>query len=209
MCGPEIDFDTLEPLHPWDNSIAGVKLNRHHAFRSIMSISDLTKDVDVSAHGGMTSWEDLVYSILYGANTVQVLTTFMRYGFRRIPDMLRGLSDFMDKHGFATIEDMRGLILPKLTRFKPEQTYKFLNIYQQMKGVVVAGVDEDKCNGCGLCEEICPHDAIRVIDTVAAVDKGQCDGCNMCAMACTEKAIALQNLDLYWKLSEIPAKIPV
>ena len=47
--------------------------------------------------------------------------------------------------------------------------------------VSIARVDESKCNGCGICERVCPTLSIRVgEDFLAHVDESSCTGCTAC-----------------------------
>ncbi|NPV59335.1 MAG: 4Fe-4S binding protein [Actinobacteria bacterium] len=53
-------------------------------------------------------------------------------------------------------------------------------------------VDEDLCNGCGVCaEERCPARAIRVEEEKAAVDIEKCIGCGLCVTGCPNDALRL------------------
>jgi ferredoxin len=53
-------------------------------------------------------------------------------------------------------------------------------------------VNADACTGCGVCEELCQTDAIRIEDaTVAAIDSGRCIGCGLCVSCCPEDAVRL------------------
>ena len=55
-----------------------------------------------------------------------------------------------------------------------------------------ARVDAESCTACGLCEEICPVQAIAVNQGDAAVVKADaCIGCGLCASVCPVTAIAL------------------
>ena len=66
-------------------------------------------------------------------------------------------------------------------------------------GGKVAVIDESKCTGCGLCEELCRYDAIRNL----TVDPVSCEGCGFCARACPEGAIDMKpNISGKWFVSK-------
>lgn len=45
------------------------------------------------------------------------------------------------------------------------------------------------CIGCRKCEQICPFQAIRVIDNLAVIDYHKCTSCGKCVEACPMKTI--------------------
>ena len=47
----------------------------------------------------------------------------------------------------------------------------------------------ESCKACGLCEEVCPDDAVREVEEVYAIDYEFCKGCGLCAYECPAKAI--------------------
>jgi len=55
---------------------------------------------------------------------------------------------------------------------------------------MAAIVDEEKCTGCGICENECPQEAITV-DDVARVDADLCTECGVCVDECPNQAISL------------------
>ncbi|HEY5054927.1 MAG TPA: NAD-dependent dihydropyrimidine dehydrogenase subunit PreA [Acidobacteriaceae bacterium] len=121
--------------------------------------------IPMSGIGGVSSWRDAVEFFLLGCGTVQVCTAAMHYGYRIVEDMIDGLSNWMDAKGFATIEDFRGLSLPRVT------DWKHLNLNYK----IVASIDESLCIGCQLCHIACwdgAHQCIH-LDRVSGVVDGQ------------------------------------
>src|SRR5438067_1117387 len=72
----------------------------------------------ISGMGGIATWKDAAEFLLLGATTLQVCTTVMHYGFRVIEDLCDGLSAWMDEKGFASISDVIGKSLNRVSDFK-------------------------------------------------------------------------------------------
>ena len=55
----------------------------------------------------------------------------------------------------------------------------------EVEGIPVL-IDDESCTGCGICEENCPHDAIRVNKTIgkAEITEILCKGCGLCSNVC-------------------------
>ena len=80
--------------------------------------SDPEVGLPISGIGGIAGWREAAEFILLGCSTVQVCTAAMHYGYRIVEDMIDGLSNWMDEKGFRTVNDFRGLSLPKTTEWK-------------------------------------------------------------------------------------------
>jgi NAD-dependent dihydropyrimidine dehydrogenase PreA subunit len=53
-------------------------------------------------------------------------------------------------------------------------------------------LDQALCNGCGRCEEVCPHAVYSVVNRKAVVaNRGNCMQCGACRMNCPAGAIAV------------------
>ena len=59
---------------------------------------------------------------------------------------------------------------------------------------LVAEVDPDFCNRCGLCVSVCPYGARVLEDGPARVVEGVCTGCGSCAVACPSAATTMRNM---------------
>lgn len=58
------------------------------------------------------------------------------------------------------------------------------------KGAVTIRGCSAGCIGCGLCQKICPHDAIHVEQNLAIIDYSKCTSCGLCATVCPKHLIA-------------------
>jgi len=52
-------------------------------------------------------------------------------------------------------------------------------------------VDEDKCTGCGICEQACPFGAIKIVEKIAIIGD-ECTLCGACVQVCNTGAISIQ-----------------
>jgi len=61
----------------------------------------------------------------------------------------------------------------------------------------VAVVDEELCNGCRVCESICPYNAIEIVEKEgklrARVIEEKCQGCGACSASCPANAIRIKH----------------
>jgi NAD-dependent dihydropyrimidine dehydrogenase PreA subunit len=80
---------------------------------------------------------------------------------------------------------------------------------QREKVIAVVYVDEIRCTGCGLCTDVCPTGAIRVVNGVARVEQSLCRECETCLLACPTGAIlALREPTQAEKPTHLPAPMP-
>ena len=72
-----------------------------------------------------------------------------------------------------------------------------------------AFVDEDKCSGCGICELLCPFQAIELQPRgdrrVSHVSEAVCKGCGTCSVACPSGAITMHHFTNEQILAQVEA----
>jgi dihydropyrimidine dehydrogenase (NAD+) subunit PreA len=163
-----IDLDTLEPNPNVDGlsshggycgpAVKPIALNMAHQV-----MSDPSSALPLSGIGGISSWRDAVEFILLGCGTVQVCTAVMHYGYRIVEDMADGMLEWMKSKGYSTIDDFRGLSIPKVREWKD------LNLNFK----IVARIHEELCIGCQLCYTACwdgAHQCIHLDRTLPMPD---------------------------------------
>lgn len=138
--------------------------------------------VPLSAVGGVSSWREVVEYIMLGATTVQLATAVMWEGLSKVGKILSGLAEFMDRKGYRTIEDFRGIALPyiKTVEELAQEPPRFANI------------NPDLCKNCDICSRVCFYGAIHQEDGRTWADREACDGCGLCAQWCPAGAIELK-----------------
>ncbi|HAV43153.1 TPA: 4Fe-4S ferredoxin, partial [bacterium] len=52
-------------------------------------------------------------------------------------------------------------------------------------------VEEERCQGCGLCLKWCASEAINLYNEVVKIDQAKCVGCGQCLVSCSNKAIRI------------------
>jgi len=95
------------------------KAVRPIALRMVMEIGQVIRhefpNRSLSGIGGIETGEDAAQFILVGADTVQVCTGVMKFGYECVKPMQEQLLAFMDKHKFQTLADFKGKSLPYFT----------------------------------------------------------------------------------------------
>ena len=87
--------------------------------------------------------------------------------------------------------DLHILLKPKIMK-----TYQFY-------GGKKASIINEKCIGCGKCQEICRFDAIQKTDDKYKINKIDCEGCGYCYRICPSDAIEFNdNLSGEWYISK-------
>ena len=63
-----------------------------------------------------------------------------------------------------------------------------------LDGVTTLRLEADRCTGCRLCTEVCPHAVFVIEDRRARIaDRDACMECGACARNCEARAITVQS----------------
>ena len=84
---------------------------------------------------------------------------------------------------------------------------RFLSAKEITTSVIVAQVNPINCIGCGKCVEVCPYNAIDILDSIkefedvtlivkkSFINSALCKGCGTCAATCPNGAISIKQYD--------------
>ena len=159
-------------------------------------VSEIARDSEtlglpMSGIGGVSNWKDAAEFIALGCGTVQVCTAVMVHGFSIVQDMISGLNNYMEQHGYHTLDDFRGKAVPTVT------DWRYLNLNHVEKAVI----DQDSCIKCGKCHIACEDTSHQAITNMKdgerhfEVKEKDCVGCNLCVSICpVENCISMRKL---------------
>jgi dihydroorotate dehydrogenase (fumarate) len=103
---PDIDLETLAPS---DQHLLSGPTERLLAMRWI-SLLHGRVGLDLSASGGVYTWEDALKMLLAGANVVNVASALLQHGPARLTEILDGMRAWMEARDHDTLDRLRGML---------------------------------------------------------------------------------------------------
>lgn len=148
--------------------------------RVVAEAAQAVPGLPVMGGGGIAAAEHAIEAIMFGASLTFLFTQVMLEGFEALTKINEGILRFMEKNGYASLEEMRGLALK----------YVIPNSELDYAIGPAAKVDPARCKGCGTCARIAFCRAIEIQGRTAVVDSGKCECCGLCASLCPAGAIS-------------------
>ncbi len=146
--------------------------------------------IPVIGCGGVARGEDVVEYLMAGASAVQVCTAAILHGSQVFSRIEQELLSWMDGHGFASLDALRGFAIRRL------------NERQVRTQHVPPALDEAACIGCEICVTSCVYGALEMIGErkspgyKARLLAERCWGCGLCATRCPTRALRMAGVSL-------------
>ncbi len=91
----------------------------------------------------------------------------MWHGIQIIERLTKGLEKYLERKGYNSLVEIKGKALPSICGWSD------LDLSVRL----IARIDEERCNGCGICEKACASGAFQAIEMeekMALVDSSKC-----------------------------------
>lgn len=111
----DIDLERLQLQTSWGLTSAGTIA---HSWGTIMQVHGCCPSLPLAASGGIASAEDVIKSLLAGADVAMVTSAIYREGVAVIETWIDGLSKFMERHQMTMIRDLQ---MSRPIRFASEE----------------------------------------------------------------------------------------
>ncbi|MGB3905050.1 MAG: 4Fe-4S binding protein [Anaerolineae bacterium] len=148
---------------------------------ALRCIFDIARSVDLPIFGvgGVSRGTDAIEMFMVGASAVQLCTAAILRGPSIFGKIAQQMNEWLDDHGYASVNDVKGLTIRKLEERAFRTTHLPPKLYV------------DLCTGCGLCETSCVYGAITVDGEKADLDETLCQGCGLCVTRCPTPALEM------------------
>ena len=72
------------------------------------------KEPAIMAAGGVTNWKDAVEMVMCGGNLIGVCAETLISGYDICRPMINGMHEFMEKHGYKSVDDFRSILVDEV-----------------------------------------------------------------------------------------------
>jgi dihydroorotate dehydrogenase subfamily 1 len=209
--GPALDFDvsTRRPLlgsrdgRGWLSGRAILPVGLHY----VEAIAGLTSKPVIGV-GGVRSIVDVVKYLMAGAAAVQICTLAVLQGQEVYGKLAEGLSMWLDTHGFASVQEIRGLYRRERAAAAKAASGGAVGPSAAAQAAGAAGerlrdpgdpaanpypaIEPELCDLCLACQRACIHRAIEFQDKTFFLNRTECVSCGLCCTVCPRDALSLE-----------------
>jgi dihydroorotate dehydrogenase (fumarate) len=186
----QIDIETGEPTiggagnKAW---MSGAAI-RPVAQAVVAELAQRFPGVPIVGTGGVIQAEDAVEMTMVGASAIGVCTGPLLRGLEWFSKTPEKLGAWLDAHGYADLDAIRGVALPKLHPVEDTSPLTF-----EFDGL--------KCTKCDLCVVLCPYEARSMgggdkpksATLTQILDAARCRSCGLCVEVCKPGALTYGN----------------
>jgi dihydroorotate dehydrogenase (fumarate) len=106
---PDIDIDTMQVVA---SNVFSVDSEYSRTLRWVALLSGKL-GCDIAASTGIHDHKTIIKQLLAGADAVQMVSVFYKQQFEVLPDIIKGLEEWMKQHNYSSISDFKGLLSKK------------------------------------------------------------------------------------------------
>jgi dihydropyrimidine dehydrogenase (NAD+) subunit PreA len=187
--GTVVDIETMKPIAPGPAVMIYGTLRRP-ILNLMTARTKALGDVELISAGGVWDARDCVERMMCGATLVGMHTAIQYHGHKRYGEVIDGLSDFLDKKGL-TPADITGAAVNEI--LSDEAHEAFMREHDITDEEIKPVIDMDKCNGCKLCAN-CIHAGIEMEGDMPVLHLENCVRCGICESVCPVEAITLERV---------------
>lgn len=175
-----VNINTAQPTLSTYGGYSGAPI-RPLGLASVATVAQAV-DIPICGIGGIENYEHALEYIMLGASAVQIGTAVMISGYKKISEIVDDLENWALDNKIKDINEIRGKALKNLKTF---DEMKF--------GKAICISNEEKCDlSCNLCIDSCVYEAIERIEENVSISMDKCEGCGLCTNVCPQRKLSLK-----------------
>ena len=187
--GTVVDIGTMKPVAPGPAVMMYGTLRRP-ILNLMTARTKALGDVELIGAGGVWNARDCVERMMCGATLVGMHTAIQYHGHKRYGEVISGLSDFLDGKGLTPAEII-GAAVDDIVSDEAHEA--FMREHDISDEDIRPVIDMDRCNGCKLCAN-CIHAGIEMEGDTPVLHLENCVRCGICESICPVEAITLERV---------------
>ena len=187
-----IDVEREEPYGA--PSVGGYLIGRPFlpwSLARVVQIKKAAPDIPVIGVGGIFEWQDALQYILCGCSAVEICTGAYSKGLNIFKNIEKGVTAWMRRKGYSTIEAFQGKALPLITVSKELKSKEKAPFMLPPEGPYKPRVESSLCNLCFRCGKRCLYGVFHIKNKKLIINENKCWSCGFCISLCPKKALVL------------------
>jgi dihydropyrimidine dehydrogenase (NAD+) subunit PreA len=157
----------------------------------VVQIKKAAPNIPVIGVGGIFEWQDALQYILCGCSAVEICTGAYTKGLNIFKNIEKGVTTWMRRKGYSTIEAFQGKVLPLITVSRELKSKEKAPFMLPPEGPYTPRVKKSRCNLCFRCGKQCLYGVFHIKNKKLIIDENKCWSCGFCISLCPEKALVL------------------
>ncbi len=161
---------------------------------SLAKIMEITATVKIPVLGGVFTYDDVARHLMANCGLVGMCSAVYSRGVKVLSKTITEFDKWMDKKGYQEIGDIQGKVVKDFSYLRDWPREEVMSELTP----IIPKFSSEKCNHCGICEDLCPYGAIflnRDAKEIPTAKREYCFGCGWCVGHCPKKAIEMIHAD--------------
>jgi ferredoxin len=186
--GTAIDIETMKPIVPGPFVMTYGSLRRFGQNLAVAQAKNA--DFELICSGGVWTAYDCLEKLMCGASLVAIHTAIQYHGHKLFTEIIKGISEYLDRKN-CVISDIIGTAVNDIIDVKMHD--EFARQHDVPARDLEINIDITRCTSCGLCEN-CIHGGITIHNDVPIWKNEFCERCGICESICPTEAITITKL---------------
>jgi dihydropyrimidine dehydrogenase (NAD+) subunit PreA len=185
--GTIVDIESMKPLCPGPSVITYGSHRRPVMNLQVAKTKAHDEGFDVMSSSGVWTTYDVIERMMCGAQLVGMHTAIQSKGHGLFTKLIDGVSEFLDRKSLS-YDKVVAAAVPQIVSEAAHES--FMRERALPEEEIWPEVDTDKCNGCGMCA-VCIHGGIAMENEIATTKLDLCVRCGVCESLCPKDAIKM------------------